>query len=429
MKKMFLAGSALATILAPGLASASSADSGLRAFNPAISVILGGLYYHDDAQGEGMERIDEMDNAFHSHGGSEEHDHGDLSRGFNLGESEITMSGSVDSYFDARLTASITGSGDLDLEEAWIRSQALPAGLQIKAGRFLSAIGYHNERHSHQWNFADQNLAYRSLFGEESLGGDGVQVSWLAPTATFLQLGLEATQGDNLEGVGGTIDADSVAEDIGGGVTADDLGLATQDGPQLGVFYARLAPDLGARHALQLGLSVAHHRHSQAYHDEGTEQFVTEGDSDVYGLQAVFKRFATGNYGLGAATVQGEYFHAETDQEAVYHSNPAELGLPLTARQDAGYLSASYGFAPRWQVSARYAAAGINGQVKEGDDKEDIGISYQNSLALTWYATEFSKVRLQFNRNDIDGEDGRDTYNQVFLQYNLSLGAHGAHSF
>mgnify|MGYP002267094671 CR=1 FL=1 len=113
-----------------------------------------------------------------------------------------------------------------------------------------------------------------------------------------------------------------------------------------------------------------------------------------------------------------------------FHTNTADLGIPLMLKQDAAYVQASYGFAPRWSVSARSSVAGVNGEINEDGAQEKTDISRQNSFAMTWSATEFSRLRLQFNRNDIaDVSGNRDQFNQIMLQYNLSLGAHGAHAF
>jgi len=73
----------------------------LRQFNPAMSIIFDGLYYHDTASGEGPEILGEHDSVLHAHSSHDEHEHGELARGFNLRETEITLSGSVDAYFDA----------------------------------------------------------------------------------------------------------------------------------------------------------------------------------------------------------------------------------------------------------------------------------------------------------------------------------------
>jgi hypothetical protein len=45
---------------------------------------------------------------------------------------------------------------------------------------------------------------------------------------------------------------------------------------------------------------------------------------------------------------------------------------------------------------------------------------------LTWFPTEYSKIRLQYNYDDRDfiGVD-----HSVWLQFEFVLGAHGAHKF
>ena len=51
---------------------------------------------------------------------------------------------------------------------------------------------------------------------------------------------------------------------------------------------------------------------------------------------------------------------------------------------------------------------------------------YRNSVELTWRNSEFSLLRLQFSRD----EPTADTTDKALtLQYQVSLGAHGAHKF
>ena len=45
---------------------------------------------------------------------------------------------------------------------------------------------------------------------------------------------------------------------------------------------------------------------------------------------------------------------------------------------------------------------------------------------VDWTNSEFGRIRLQFNREELDGHE-KD--NQILLQYIMSLGAHAAHSF
>ena len=48
------------------------------------------------------------------------------------------------------------------------------------------------------------------------------------------------------------------------------------------------------------------------------------------------------------------------------------------------------------------------------------------SPALTWFPTEFSKLRLQYNYDQRD-EIGED--HSIWLQFEFLLGAHAAHKF
>jgi hypothetical protein len=45
---------------------------------------------------------------------------------------------------------------------------------------------------------------------------------------------------------------------------------------------------------------------------------------------------------------------------------------------------------------------------------------------VDWSASEFSRIRLQLAR---DNSRMNEPDNQIFLQYIMSLGAHGAHTF
>jgi hypothetical protein len=53
------------------------------------------------------------------------------------------------------------------------------------------------------------------------------------------------------------------------------------------------------------------------------------------------------------------------------------------------------------------------------------------SANLTWYPTEFSKLRLQYNHDFLEENDffaSREA-DSIFLQFEFILGAHGAHKF
>src|SRR6187399_1119408 len=163
-------------------APAPKSSGGASAFNPAISLILGGSYT-STSRDPGDWNIA----GFPPSGGEA----GPGERSFNLGESELTFAANIDPYFSGVLTAVITGENEIEVEEAFVRTTALPDGFTGKMGRFFSGFGYLNEVHAHAWDFVDQPLVYQAMFGGQSRQ-DGVQVKWLAPTDLFIELGAEA---------------------------------------------------------------------------------------------------------------------------------------------------------------------------------------------------------------------------------------------
>ena len=70
---------------------------------------------------------------------------------------------------------------------------------------------------------------------------------------------------------------------------------------------------------------------------------------------------------------------------------------------------------PEWRIGARY----------DWLDPESFR-SRRESVMVDWSPSEFSRVRLQFARSRTQPEL---TDNQFFVQYILSLGAHGAHRY
>ncbi|HQV80647.1 MAG TPA: hypothetical protein PLW69_06730, partial [Agitococcus sp.] len=113
-------------------------------FNPAMSLILDGNYSHDNQKGLSGAALDGMAGIGHSVSFSAEE--AGLQNGFNLGESELVLSAVVDPYFDGLLIMTVSGDGATALEESWLQTRLLPAGLKVKMGKFLSGIGYQNSQ-------------------------------------------------------------------------------------------------------------------------------------------------------------------------------------------------------------------------------------------------------------------------------------------
>ncbi|KOR30857.1 hypothetical protein TI04_03820 [Achromatium sp. WMS2] len=415
--------------------SSDSVNAG-NAFNPQISVILDGNYYHDNKDGKGTELLGEADGISHAHGAGDDHHghtHGGAEQGFNFRSAEIALSASVDAYFDATALLAIESDGSLELEEAWFQTRSLPYGLKIKAGKFLSDIGYMNNQHPHTWDFTDQNLAYLNLLGGHGLRDTGVQITWLPNWRYYTLFGLEVFQGEQEKlGALAEIDEPLEAELEGLGLSHANLALSDEKhGPRLYTAFIKYAPELGYSHALQLGLWGAWADQHQEIHGEvgGGNLHTLEGNAWMWGLDAVYKYDAGGAYGQGNFKLQGEYLWQRKDLDLKYRQTAGPLDERIFT-EDGFYLQGLYGFAPRWQIGLRYDMVGLTNKLESnGNRVRDWDSSRRWTAGLTWSLTEFSQLRLQYSKADISINGQSNNVDYVYLQYLMSLGSHGAHKF
>lgn len=413
----------------------SGAVSAGTAFNPQMSLILTGRFYQDNEGGDGAARLGEAAGILQGATFTDA-SHGD-GNGFAIGESELVLSATVDPWLDAKFIGTFDGHGSAEVEEAWLQTRLLPAGLKVKAGKFLSDIGYQNSQHPHAWDFDDQNLAYRALLGEHGLNDSGVQLTWLPDTPVYLLLGAEALQGSDQERFGSVVAADDAASVLAPGAGALP---APDNGPRLLTAFARAAPDLGDNHALQLGVTLARARqHQQVIDPDGAalsgDEYALDGHETLYGADLVYKYDSTGEAGEGDLKLVAEYLllHkdmtvAGADAGATFSGGGAATpGAAVSGRQDGYYVQATYGIAPRWQLGLRYDAAGASNELTEAGARSALPESTRGTVALSWLPSEFSRLRLQAAKGRLDG--GATELDQVMLSYTLSLGPHGAHRF
>lgn len=165
--------------LSSSLVNADPRQDTVSDYDVGLSLIVDGVYYNQISEGNadpaGFGAGDGHD---HSHGGG--HSHG-FDDGFNMGHSEVALKARLGGVMDGTLIIGFD-EDEFDVEEAYLTTRALPAGLQVKAGKFLSDIGYINSRHSHDWDFVDRPLVNEYLFGDHGLQETGVQVScWRRP--------------------------------------------------------------------------------------------------------------------------------------------------------------------------------------------------------------------------------------------------------
>ncbi len=367
-----------------------------NAFNPAISLILNGHYasYSRDPRDWALS------------GFLLDSEAGLPTEGLSLDETELAISANIDDKYYGFVAASINQTGSdtsLDLEEGYIETLALPKGLKIKAGRFLSDVGYLNPIHSHAWDFDDAPLAYTAMLNG-AYKDTGLQLKWVAPTKLFVELGMELMRGDSFPAAG-----------------------AAHDGVGASTLFVHIGGDVGDTTSWRAGVSrlSADASERSSMFSLGTAEFT--GNSDVTIADFVWKWAKNGNARDRYYTVQAEYLHRnESGTLAVTTPTATNTGL-YDGTQSGYYVQGVYQFRPRWRVGMRYDRL---------EASNDVAIIGPNPLATThdpsrvsvmsdFSNSEFSRLRLQINRD----HSGLQIDNQIVFQYLMSLGAHGAHRF
>ena len=118
--------------------------------------------------------------------------HDPKSRGYTLGQAELSLSGVVDPYFTAEahilsLVNTTSGESVFEVEEAFLTTSGLPLGLQLEVGYFLTEFGIINAQHPHVWDWLDMPVVNSRMFGGDGMRQGGFRASWLLPTPWFSQ--------------------------------------------------------------------------------------------------------------------------------------------------------------------------------------------------------------------------------------------------
>jgi hypothetical protein len=392
-------GLGLACITLPAGAQTDAARG--TAFNPKISLILDSQYadYSSDAEAEVPGVVLGPETEF-------------AAAGFALGESEIVMEANIDDQWHGWTTIALENEGGetaVAVEEAYVNTLSLPAGLALKLGRFKSDIGYQNHIHAHAWDFVDAPLAYRALLAGQ-LQDDGVQLRWVAPTDLLVEIGAEGFRGAAYPGGG---------EDRNGlkGVTG----------------FVHVGGDLGAGGAWRMGLS---HLRADANGRQTGEDIPTAftGDSDVSIVDFVYKWAPDGNATVTNFVVDAEVLRRKEDGDLVYDPDGTADASSYDGTQTGWYAQAIYQFMPRWRVGLRHDALSADNTVANpapgtsletlADDSDE---AKRNSVMVDFSNSEFSRIRLQYNRDA--SRPGNERDDQFFVQFIYSLGSHPAHQF
>lgn len=314
--------------------------------------------------------------------------------GFNLQQLELAVGAAVDPYFrfDSNIVfAEEDGEVKVEVEEVYATTLALPAGVQMRAGQFLTRFGRLNHTHPHTWAFADQPFALGRVFGADGNHGLGVEASWLMPLPWFLELVGSATDAAGEETARSFLGAEDV--EVKSPLDFQLTGAVKQ--------FHELRDDL----SLFWGLSAAN----------GPNPTGENKRTTIYGADVYLKYRPLTEGSTTQVSFQGEVFYRRRR-------------IPDALLTDwSGYGQLFWRFAQRWGAAARYEL----GSPAEGGidplDPEWTSFRHRVSANVTFWPTEFSRLRLQGSA-DVPTFEEAPVY-AVFLAFEFSVGAHGAHAF
>jgi len=360
--------------------------------------------------------------------------HDPAQRGFTLSNMELQLEGAVDPYFrgTAVMAMVIDAEGEtvLEAEEAYLTTTQLPADLQLKAGVYFTEFGRLNRQHAHTWEFVDQPIVLGRYFGGDGLRGPGARASWLAPVPFFLefQSGVQNPRGETQTSFIGNEEVwpgitGSSGDEVpgsGGGFpfrkgTVDNLGdmLLTE--------RVSTSLDLTDESSFVLGGSALF----------GPNSTGEDGRTQIYGVDFYYRWRPTDNYqGFPFVSFQTEAmwrnyradsFFGDIDDDGTNEAFPSRR-----FRDFGSYAQMLWGITRPWVAGARAEYVDGNGLATGGNGSLDRRIRY--ALNLTYYPTEFSRIRLQGNWDRIQ-ELNDNSYFSVWLQFEILFGAHAPHRF
>ena len=392
-------------------AAAQPAPANANAFNPEIALILSGTYNHLQRDPDTYQI-----GGFFPSGGEV----APGPRSFSLGESELAISANIDPHFRGNLTLALTPENTVSVENAYIQTLGLGHGLSFKAGRFFSSIGYMNEQHAHTWDFTDAALPYKAFLGNQ-FADDGVQIKWLVPTTDLLvELGAEIGRGRSFPAT-----------------------ERNSNGSAAGSVFAHVGGDVGVSSSWRAGLSyLGSSPRERSYDDADALDNPTSnsfsGKSRLWIADFVWKWAPNGNAKETNFKLQGEYFR-RTETGTLSCADQAGAGNCGTgvadsyqSTQSGWYLQGVYQFMPYWRAGLRHDRLNSGTpQLGAGLNLADFAVltpynPRRNTMMVDYSPSEFSRIRLQYAR---DEARFGVTDNQFAVQYIMSLGAHGAHTF
>lgn len=417
--------------------------------------------------------------------------HDPKTRGYTLGQAELSLSGVVDPYFtaEAHILSVInptSGETAFELEEAFLTTTGLPYGLQLEAGYFLTEFGIVNPQHPHVWDWLDMPVANSRMFGSDGMRQAGFRASWLLDTLWFSEIhfGMQNANGVTMASfLGGELfhshggnGHDHGAHDDEAG--ADEHGHAEEHGEDDQGEHAEehddhddemhMADEHDHDHDIEGGPGIGGRpiiaqdvrklkdfvylmRWENAFDlsDEltavlgvssllGPNSSGPAGSTWLYGFDMKWRWTPANSFrGYPFLTWQTEYMRRRYEAAAssmdvtLADGDTETVSFAADTLDDWGmYTQVLYGFQINWAAGLRFEYAngsgrGYNHGGRAADPFRDR--RYRLSPLLSWRASEFTRIRLQYNYDHATHLE--EEAHTMWVGFEWLYGAHPAHRF
>lgn len=329
--------------------------------------------------------------------------------GFNIQGLELSLASAVDPYFDgqANLVFLVDEHGEslMEIEEMFFLTRALPAGLQIKGGRYYTDFGRLNSTHPHTWWFVDQPIINGRLLSGDGLRSEGARVSWLMPLSWYSEIMLGA------QNAAGETQISFIANDtepMAGHERAERKVRSVRD-----MLYSLRwlnGVDINDTTSANAGISALNGPNNTG--DDRTTQML---GADLY----LKWQPATSQRGFPFVA-----WHSEWAQRR-YQAGAGQVLAEETVVDQGYFTQLAWGFSPGWVSALRFEdAVGDNADISDAARER----RQRLSASMTWFPSEFSKIRLQYNYDKTKLIADSEAHS-VWLQVEYSVGSHMAHTF
>ena len=226
--------------------------------------------------------------------------------------------------------------------------------------------------------------------------------------------GVEALQGENEQSFG----------------TEGFSGVDDADQPNLWLGYLKTSFVIGEGTLLG-GVSIAKGDSRIDHLEDEEEAHALAAETTLYGVDLTYKHYFAADH---AITWQSEYIYREMDGVKYIPSDVEGTWsnvIGLVKEQSGFYTELVYQYDKYIRTGVRYSGISQNNITANSVSQNNPDDIYITSAMLEYNPSEFSRLRLQYNYNSslYDEEGEKNNKNEIILQFNYAIGAHGAHAF